>query len=190
MAATAAVKDDLNLNLMEVHNPKKWQNSTPSQFSGTLSTSNGTIEALSVNLPDGEKVSVSFSEMSGNVFEYDYNGEFYSAMMYQVDQNSYMVTFSNGPLEGTRLKFNKEAEVDQSQPDMPSSENAIATTETPSEQPQAQEAAPEVTEPSEPQQAMNQEPAPMTEEQQYIQEQIQDQDAAYQAQAQEASTQG
>lgn len=43
--------------------------------------------------------------MSGNVFEYDLNGELYSGMMYQVDQNAYMVTLTNGPLEGTRLRF-------------------------------------------------------------------------------------
>lgn len=107
---TAAVQEELSLNLVEVINPKKWQNGLPaSQFSGNLATNNGIIEDLSVSLPNGENVSVSFSEMNGNVFEYDMNGDLYSGMMYQVDQNSYMVTLTNGPLEGTRLRFVGEA---------------------------------------------------------------------------------
>ena len=106
----AVVKEELNLSLVEVINSKKWQNGLPSsQFSGGLSTNNGVIESLSVSLPNGEGVSVSFSEMTGNVFEYDLNGELYSGMMYQVDQHAYMVTLTNGPLEGTRLRFSSEA---------------------------------------------------------------------------------
>ncbi|MCM2349542.1 MAG: hypothetical protein NDI69_05940 [Bacteriovoracaceae bacterium] len=102
----AAVQEELTLSLVEVINPKKWQQGlTNTQFSGSLSTNNGVIEDLSVALPNGEGVAVSFSEMTGNVFEYDLNGEYYSGMMYQVDKNSYMVTLTNGPLEGTRLRF-------------------------------------------------------------------------------------
>jgi hypothetical protein len=105
----AVVKEELNLSLVEVINAKKWQNGlSSSQFSGALATNNGVIESLSVSLPNGEGVSVSFSEMTGNVFEYDLNGELYSGMMYQVDQHAYMVTLTNGPLEGTRLRFSAE----------------------------------------------------------------------------------
>jgi hypothetical protein len=112
----AAVQDDLNLSLTEVINPKKWQQGlTNSQFNGSLATNNGVIETLTVSLPNGEGLSVSFSEMTGNVFEYDFDGELYSGMMYQVDQNSYMVTLTNGPLEGTRLKFTGEASFEQIQ---------------------------------------------------------------------------
>ena len=104
---TAAVQDELSLDLVEVINPKKWQNGLPNtQFTGNLATNQGVIESLNVSLPNGEGISVSFSEMTGNVFNYDLDGELYSGMMYQVDQNSYMVTLSNGPLEGTRLRFN------------------------------------------------------------------------------------
>jgi len=111
----AAVAEELNLNLVEVINPKKWQNGlAATEFSGSLSTNDGIIESLNVYLPNGEGVSVSFSEMTGNVFEYDFDGEFYSGMMYQVDQDSYMVTLSNGPLEGTRFRFSsKSPEVQQ-----------------------------------------------------------------------------
>lgn len=120
VVAQAAVQEDLNLNLTGVINPKKWaQGLNNSQFNGSLSTNQGVIESLSVSLPQGEGISVSFSEMTGNVFEYDYEGELYSGMMYQENQNSYVVTLTNGPLEGTRLTFTGESslEADQMQAD-------------------------------------------------------------------------
>jgi hypothetical protein len=114
VAAQAAVKEDLNLSLTQVINPKKWQQGLSStQFSGSLATNNGVIESLSVSLPNDEGLSVSFSEMTGNVFEYDFSGELYSGMMYQEDENSYVVTLTNGPLEGTRLTFKGEPSPDQ-----------------------------------------------------------------------------
>ncbi len=110
----AAVQEELTLSLVEVINQKKWQNGLPAgQFNGSLSTNNGVIENLAVSLPNGEGVSVSFSEMTGNVFEYDLDGELYSGMMYQVDQHAYMVTLTNGPLEGTRLRFSSQSPADE-----------------------------------------------------------------------------
>lgn len=112
--APAAVTEELNLNLIEVINPKKWQNGVPAdQFSGNLTTSNGSIDSLNVTLPNSEGLTVSFSEMNGNVFEYDIGGEVYSGMLYQVDQTTYMVTLTNGPLEGTRLRFVGEPSQEQ-----------------------------------------------------------------------------
>ena len=113
----AAVQEELSLSLVEVINPKLFAQGIPQgQFNGNLSTNNGVIESLSVSLPNVESLSVSFSEMAGNVFEYDYGGELYSGMMYQVDQGSYMVTLTNGPLEGTRLRFQSDTPaLDQNQ---------------------------------------------------------------------------
>ncbi len=112
----AAVQEELSLSLVEVINPAKWQNGLQStQFTGSLSANNGIIEELAVDLPNGLGLSVSFSEMTGNVFEYDLDGEVYSGMMYQVDQTAYMVTLTNGPLEGTRLRFSSQAPVEQQQ---------------------------------------------------------------------------
>jgi hypothetical protein len=123
----AAVQEELSLNLTGVINPKKWQQGlNNSQFSGNLSTNQGVIESLSVSLPNGEGVSVSFSEMSGNVFEYDFNGELYSGMMYQENQNSYVVTLTNGPLEGTRLTFTGEISTDSQSGQPNESENVVA----------------------------------------------------------------
>ena len=105
----AAVQDDLSLNLTAVINPKKWKEGlNNSQFSGTLAANSGVIESLSVSLPNGEGISVSFSEMTGNVFEYDLGGDLFSGMMYQDNQNSYVVRLTNGPLEGTLLTFTGE----------------------------------------------------------------------------------
>lgn len=105
----SAIGEDLSLSLVEVINPKLWSKGIPSSdFSGELQTANGTIESLSVSLPSREEISISFAEMNGNVFEYDYAGEIYSGMLYQVDPKSFMVTLTNGPLEGTRLRFTEE----------------------------------------------------------------------------------
>lgn len=109
MLHEAAVQEELSLSLVEVINPRKYQKGLQNnQFNGSLASNNGVIESLSVSLPNGEGMSVSFSEMTGNVFEYDLNGEIYSGMMYQVDQRAYMVTLTNGPLEGTRLRFSTD----------------------------------------------------------------------------------
>lgn len=119
-SAAAAVQEELDLNLVEVINATKWsQGLQASQFSGNLSTNNGIIERLSVSLPNDEGISVEFSEMAGNVFEYDFNGEVFSGMLYQVDQNSYMVTLTNGPLEGTRMRFSRAAESQEVAQELP-----------------------------------------------------------------------
>jgi hypothetical protein len=101
-----AITADLVLPLTEALNPTRWPTPLPSSdFQGTISTSNGVIDNLTVSLPGVEEISVSFAELSGNVFQYDYEGMLYSGLMYQADQNAYIVTLTNGPLEGTRLRF-------------------------------------------------------------------------------------
>ena len=125
--AQAAVQEELSLSLTGVINPRKWQQGlNNSQFSGNLSTNQGVIESLSVSLPNGEGVSVSFSEMTGNVFEYDFNGELYSGMMYQENQNSYIVTLTNGPLEGTRLTFTGDIATDAQLDQQVESQSVVA----------------------------------------------------------------
>ena len=110
MTAQAAIKEELNLELSEVFNAKKYaQAPKAGEFSGTLTSNNGVIESMSVSLPNGESVSVSVAEMAGNVFEYEIDGQTLSGMMYQMDKTSYMVTLTNGPHEGTRLKFSGQA---------------------------------------------------------------------------------
>jgi len=111
----AAIKEELNLELTEVFNAKKYaQNPKAGEFSGSLNANNGIIESISVNLPNNESVSVTFTEMIGNVFEYEIDGQILSGMMYQMDKTSYMVTLTNGPFEGTRLKFASPAIAEES----------------------------------------------------------------------------
>lgn len=114
VAVNAAIKEELNLELKEVFNAKKYaQGPKAGEFSGSLSANNGVIESLTVSLPNDESVSVVFSEMTGNVFEYEIDGQVLSGMMYQMDKANYMVTLTNGPFEGTRLKFSSAVAVEE-----------------------------------------------------------------------------
>lgn len=104
----AAIQEQLTLDLVEVTNPKKWkQGLTTVDFEGNLSTSNGILEDFNVSFPSGEEISVAYMEMNGNEFKYDLEGEVYSALIFAADPHSYVVTLSNGPLEGTTMRFKK-----------------------------------------------------------------------------------
>jgi len=106
----ASINEELSLKLVDVINAKKWATGVKAdQFSGSIQTNNGIIESLVAALPGNNTIDIAFSEMNGNVFEYDLGGEVFSGMMYQVDQSAYMVTLTNGPLEGTRMRFVGEA---------------------------------------------------------------------------------
>ncbi len=107
----AAIKEDLQLELVEVFNAQKYKvQPTKSEFSGSLNTKDGLIESLEASLPKGETIAISLSEMNGNVFEYESQGQMFAGMFYELDKSSYMVTLTNGPYEGTRLKFSKPQE--------------------------------------------------------------------------------
>lgn len=110
----AAIKNSLRLQLVEVVNPKKWRTAPAKEdFNGNLETNNGILDDFSVSLPSGDEISVAYIEMNGNVFNYDLDGEIYNAMIFQADQHSYIVTLSNGPLEGTRMRFRPELNDEQ-----------------------------------------------------------------------------
>lgn len=116
----AFIQESLELNLTEVVNPNRYKKPLSAKdFSGSVVANNGIIESLNVSIPGVEGISVAFGELSGNVFEYEHAGQVYSGLMYQVDAGSYMVTLTNGPLEGTRMRFNsqipKEDAVEQNQ---------------------------------------------------------------------------
>lgn len=107
----AAIQEDLSLELVEVFNAKKYQQAPKAgEFTGTLATTDGVIDSISVSLPNNEAISISFAQLVGNVFEYDYEGQLLSGMLYQMDKTSYMVTLTNGQFEGTRLKFQSRGE--------------------------------------------------------------------------------
>jgi len=98
--------EDLKLQLVEVINPDKFKDGLSSEeLSGFLTTNGSQIETLEIALPEGLGISLSYSEISGNVFEYEMNGETFSGLLYQVDRQAYMVSFTAGSLAGTRLRF-------------------------------------------------------------------------------------
>lgn len=112
--AEASIKSSLRLELVEVVNSKKWKTAPArADFAGTLSTNDGILDDFTVSLPSGDEISMAYIEMSGNVFNYDLDGEIYNAMIFQADQHSYVVTLSNGPLEGTRMRFRPELSGEQ-----------------------------------------------------------------------------
>lgn len=128
----AAVQEELDLNLVEITNPKKYQGVIPaSMFSGNLVAADGRIESLSVSLPNGEGLSINATEMVGNVFEYDLDGETLSGMIYQVDQTTYMVTLTNGAFEGTRMKFSSGAAPVQFEQEVAPAQEFVAGTDVP-----------------------------------------------------------
>jgi len=100
----AVIKNDLDLSLNEFFNSAKMEKHSAGDYSGHLVASNGMIESLEVSTPDGE-VYISQVEMRGNTFEYEADGQKQSGMIYEVAQGSYMVTLTDGPLAGTRMKF-------------------------------------------------------------------------------------
>jgi hypothetical protein len=100
----AVIKNDLDLSLNEFFNSAKMEKHSAGDYSGHLVASNGMIESLEVSTPDGE-VYISQAEMKGNTFEYEADGQKHSGMIYEVAQGSYMVTLTDGPLAGTRMKF-------------------------------------------------------------------------------------
>lgn len=111
-SSPAAITDSLDLQLSSVINPGVWDKGVqPSEVSGSLQASNGVIESLSIslpsgkNLPDGAKIDVAFSELEGNSFVYDYDGQPQSGIFFQRDQKTYEVNLVGGPLGGTNLSF-------------------------------------------------------------------------------------
>lgn len=104
--AEPAINTSLDLQLVELFNVKKYQKPlSPSDFKGELFTANGVIENLNVQLPNNEAIDISYAELSGNVFSYEYDSQKYSGMMYEVGKGTFMVTLTNGPFAGTRMKF-------------------------------------------------------------------------------------
>ncbi|MCB9094821.1 MAG: hypothetical protein H6621_07110 [Halobacteriovoraceae bacterium] len=78
------------------------------QIFGNLTARDGVIDNLEVVFPDDEEIVVHGSEMNGNVFNYYHNSEMYSGLIYQSENQGYMITLVNGPYQGTKMKFESE----------------------------------------------------------------------------------
>ena len=91
----------LSLELVEVIPPPNRE--AVNIYGGELQVSGNSLDHLILNMDD--HFEISFVSLEGNIFEYQINGETYAGMLYQVDQDSYMVTLTNGFLEAYRLRF-------------------------------------------------------------------------------------
>lgn len=102
----AAIMQELDLTLTEVYSPKKYNIPlTKEQFEGSLRANGGIIETMEVRLPNDEGMSISNVEMNGNIFTCKIGDEKYSGMIFTTDNKSFMVSFTEGNMEGTRFKF-------------------------------------------------------------------------------------
>jgi hypothetical protein len=109
--AEAIIKQRYDLKMSEFYNGKMFkQPLTTAQFEGSLFMSDGIIESLEVSLPQGKEISIDYSEMHGNIFSYELDGKELSGMIYESGQGIFMVTLTNGPYEGSRMKFIGESQ--------------------------------------------------------------------------------
>ena len=107
----------------EIETEENFTQEDSTQFNGTLVSTNGVIDNISFQLPDGQDISVAASEISGNLFKYELNNEVYSGLIIQVDESSYSITFTDGPMDGTRLRISVVDSAADATTDKNSSEN-------------------------------------------------------------------
>jgi hypothetical protein len=108
-ASPSFVMEDLNFKLSGISTLQSEFNLPIEQITGQLVCKNGAIESFQANLPNGEQFSFENSEITDNVFQYQYKGETLKGMIYIVSENTYMISLSDGPWAGTRYTFEKEA---------------------------------------------------------------------------------
>lgn len=104
--SVATIQEDLNLKLVEAFNAHKFKTIlNEKQIEGQLTANNGVIENLDAVFPNGDEISVNLSEMRGNTFSFEKDGQMNSGIIYQSQPNVYVVTFSAGEYVGVRLKY-------------------------------------------------------------------------------------
>ena len=88
------IKENLVLTLTNIF----YKKSLEGEFYGEAITSNGVLEAVHVELPDGNTIEINTHEqMTGNVFRYEdpETRDVKSGMMYKVKDNEYIITLTN-----------------------------------------------------------------------------------------------
>lgn len=106
--------EEMNMNLIQVINSKKFKKPLKEgEFSGHLYMRDGNIESMLISLPNNVEVAVNYSDLQGNTFRYDMDGEEYRGAVFKASgkkANLYMITLNGGPLDQTRLKFQSTGE--------------------------------------------------------------------------------
>lgn len=108
-APEPAITKELNLELSQVFHPGK--DLKKKKVSGSLQAYYGIIDSIDFNIEGVASVSLSkVGKLSGNVFEYSFGNETYTAMLYEQNKSTYMVTLTTGPkeLQGLRLQFKND----------------------------------------------------------------------------------
>ncbi len=102
----ANIVENLQLKLIEIQKLDTNENQTE-QVQGHLNSKDGVIENLSVTFDDGETLGLENLPLSANRFIYQYNGETYYGMFFQIEGDTYMVRFTDGPFRLKQLVFKK-----------------------------------------------------------------------------------
>ena len=102
----ANIVENLQLKLSEIQKLDTNENQTE-QVQGHLNSKDGVIENLSVTFDDGETLGLENLPLSANRFIYQHNGETYHGMFFQIEVDTYMVRFTDGPFRLNQLVFKK-----------------------------------------------------------------------------------
>lgn len=113
------IDGDISVSATEFYHPQLTAALGASDVSGQLEVHNGEVKGLSVQI-NGDKVqkiginmiSIGESEIQGNIFTYELEGQNYTATIYPTNPNEYMVSFVNGPWNGARVKFSSQQQND------------------------------------------------------------------------------
>lgn len=106
------IDGDISVSAAEFYHPKLTQVLAGSAISGYLEVQDGEVKGLSVNINSDkvkdigiQMISMGESQLQGNIFVYDIDGENYTGTIYPTSPTEYMVSFVNGPWNGARVKF-------------------------------------------------------------------------------------
>jgi hypothetical protein len=111
------IDGDISVSAAEFYHPQLTAALSGSDVSGYLEVQSGEVKGLSVQI-NGDKtknigiqmITTGESEIQGNIFVYDIEGQSYTATIYPTSPNEYMVSFVNGPWNGARVKFATQAQ--------------------------------------------------------------------------------
>lgn len=111
----AIINEDISVSASEFYHPKLSTVLTGSAISGYLEVEAGAVKGLSVSInTDKSKdigiqtISMGESELQGNIFVYEVDGQNYTGTIYPTSPTEYMVSFVNGPWNGARVKFSSQ----------------------------------------------------------------------------------
>jgi hypothetical protein len=111
----AVINTDISVSAAEFYHPKLTTVLSGSAISGYLEVQGGEVKGLSVNINSDkakdmgiQMISMGESQLQGNIFVYEIDGQNYTGTIYPTSPTEYMVSFVNGPWNGARVKFSTQ----------------------------------------------------------------------------------